>query len=33
VANENNELIKMIETQVGVITVAEDSKGDPVQWV
>jgi hypothetical protein len=32
VANENNELIKMIETQVGVITVAEDGKVD-VQWV
>jgi len=27
-ANENNELIKMIETEVGVITVAEDGKAD-----
>jgi hypothetical protein len=27
-ANENNELIKMIETKVGVVTVAEDGKVD-----
>ena len=27
-ANENNELIKMIETEVGVVTVAEDGKVD-----
>ena len=28
VANKNDELIKIIETEVGVITVAEDSKMD-----